>query len=64
MTDGGFLTVVRVRVFLGWITKAISLDSVFAFICIMRSDWLTDPSLPEKFIIPQLSDAGNGGQPD
>ena len=50
MTNGGFLTVVRV--FLGWITKAISLDSVFAFICIMRSDWLTDPSLPEKFNIP------------
>ena len=32
----------------------------FAYICITRSYWLTDPSLPEKLIISQLLDARNG----
>ena len=43
-TEGGFLT--YPCVFPGCITKAISLDSVLAYICI--TDWPTDPSLPER----------------
>ena len=57
LTDGGFLT--YPCVFPGCITKAIC-DSVFAYICITQSDWPTDLSLPEKFNISQLIDAGNG----
>ena len=48
-TDGGFLT--HPCVFPGCITKAISLDSVLAYICITHFDWPTDPSLPEKLNI-------------
>ena len=57
-TDGGFLTYPCVLP--GCITKAISLGSVFAFICKTRSDWLMDPSLPEKFNISKLFDSGPG----
>ena len=45
---------------LGCITKAISLDSVLAYICITQSDWLMDPSLPEKLNISKLLDSGDG----
>ena len=47
-------------VFLGCITKAISLDSALVYICIMRSDWLTGPSLPEKLNFSQLLDVRDG----
>ena len=38
-TDVGFMT--HPCVFLGCITKAISLDSVLAYICLTQSDWPT-----------------------
>ena len=44
----------------GSITKAISLDSVLAHICITQSDWPTDPSLPEKLNISKLFVPGHG----
>ena len=55
---GGFLT--QPRVLPDLITKAVSSDSVFAYICITRSVSLTGPSLPGKLNISQLFDAGNG----
>ena len=45
-TDGGFLT--YPCVLSGSNTNAISLDSVFMYICKTRSDLPKDPSLPEK----------------
>ena len=58
LTDGGFL--MYPCVFPGCITKAISLDSVLANICITQSDWPTDSSLPEKLNISKLFDSGHG----
>ena len=37
-------------------TKAISVDSVYKYICIKQSDWRADPSLPEELDISQLFD--------
>ena len=51
-TDGGFVT--HPCVFQGRITKAISLDSALAYICITRFYWLMVQSLPEKLNISQL----------
>ena len=45
--DGWGLFDVFLR-FPGLYYKGDSLDSVFAYICITRSDWQTEPSLPEK----------------
>ena len=57
-TDGGFRT--YPCVFPGSITKEISLDSALPYICITRSYWLTDLSLPEKLNFSQLLDARDG----
>ena len=55
---GGFLT--EPRVLPDSIAKAVSLDSVLAYIFITQSVSPPDPTLPGKLKISQLFDAGNG----